>query len=102
MSEFFEQLFRALELGRTKVERLSGLELGKSKAEGAVLEKLFKQFQFPEGADDPADWFAANCAPEEVMGWLMAEVEPFAAMLRELYEWLAEIRATVGGNVNEV
>jgi hypothetical protein len=88
-SQFFEQLFRAL-------------ELGKKKAEGKVLENLFERFHFPEGAGDPVAWFAANRAPEDIMGWLMAEVAPFAAMLRELYEWLAEIRATVGGNVREV
>ena len=88
-SEFYSKLFRAL-------------ELGKKKAEKQVIAHLFERFGFSNQHEDSVNWFAENCSPEDVMGWLMREIEPFARMLGELYEWLSEIRSTVGGNIEEV
>lgn len=88
---FFTKLFRAHEVGQRKAEK-------------ALLDKLSERFSAPplRHLDRAARWFAAHCAPEDVMGWLMAEVRPFAQMLQEIYVGLAEASATISGNVDEV
>ena len=73
------------------------LEFGKRKAEKQLVADLFARFNCPSDVDDPATWLAEHAEPEALMGWLMSELEPFARMLSELYEWLADVRATVGG-----
>ena len=81
---------------------LRALEFGKRKAENELVDALFDRFGRPPDDEDPATWLTEHASPEDVMGWLMREIQPFAAMLGELYEWLADVRATVGGNVDEV
>ena len=81
---------------------LRALEFGKRKAERQLLNELFARFGCPADAEDPAGWLAEHCDPAAVFGWLTSEIEPFANMLGELYSWLAEIRATVSGNIEEV
>jgi hypothetical protein len=84
------------------VELVRALEWGERKEEQDVVRELVARFGVPEGIDDPASWLAANQPPEAVMGWLTASTAPFARMLSELYTWLADLRATVGGNVHEI
>jgi hypothetical protein len=85
---FYEKLLRALEFGERK-------------AETELLAALF-----PSGPPDSfaaaLAWLAENKEPAEVMAWLVSALGSFADMLSEIYTWLADARATVGGNVDEV
>ncbi len=86
--EFYSKLFQAL-------------ELGEKKAESIIIDELFETFEFP-GRGNAVKWFARHHPPETIMGWLMHEVEPFARMLEQIYSWLSRIRATAGGNVDQI
>jgi hypothetical protein len=87
-ASFYGQLFRALEFGT-------------SKAESQLEEALFQEFGVTD-QDDPLEWLSENREPEEVFGWLLGELAPFAQMLLDIYQRLQGLRATMGGNVREV
>ncbi len=85
---FYEKLFSPMEAGHRKGER-------------TLLEKLSDYFQLG-GESDVRAALVKRVAPEQVMIWLLDEAGPFVGMLKEIYHFLADVKATIFGRADQL
>src|SRR5688572_10860941 len=84
---FYQKLFKAMEVDHPKGEK-------------PLLSKLRSHFAIPKKKNLILT-FSQRVPPEEVMVWLLSETAPFVSMLNQIYNFLADCRATNLGNADQ-